>query len=81
MPARLSAMPNLLAVALFLPWTFGWDWPGPALIYLGALILLSPFVDRALGFAKKDFFSLRLQLSAGLGALTIVLGLAADRIV
>ncbi len=77
----LAVMPSLLAVALFLPWTFGWDWPGPALFYLGALILLSPLVDRALGYAAKDFFSLRVQLSVGLGLLTIALGLVADAVV
>ncbi|MEM8726240.1 MAG: DUF3429 domain-containing protein [Pseudomonadota bacterium] len=77
----LAVMPSLLAVALFLPWTFGWDWPGPALFYLGALIILSPLVDRALGYATPDFFRLRVQLSAGLGALTIALGLLADDLV
>lgn len=77
----VAVMPSLLAVALFLPWTFGWDWPGPALLYLGALIALSPIVDRALGFAAKDFLSLRIQLSIGLGSLTIALGLVADAIV
>ena len=77
----VAVMPSLLSVALFLPWSFGWDWPAPALLYLGALIMLSPLVDRALGFAAKDFFRLRVQLSVGLGALTIALGLAADAIV
>jgi len=75
----IAVMPSLLSVALFLPWTFGWEWPGPALLYLGALILLSPLVDRALGYAARDFLSLRVQLSVGLGALTIALGLAAER--
>ncbi len=77
----VAVMPSLLAVALFLPWTFGWDWPGPALLYLGALIALSPLVDRALGFAAPDFIRLRWQLSVGLGALTIALGFVADAIV
>ena len=76
-----AVMPSLLSVALFLPWSLGWDWPGPALIYLGALIMASPVVDRALGFATKDFMRLRLQLSVGLGALTIVLGVVAEAIV
>jgi F0F1-type ATP synthase assembly protein I len=76
----LSVLPSLLAVALFLPWTFGWDWPGPALIYLGALIALSPMVDRALGYAAPDFMQLRWHLSLGLGALTIALGLVTDRV-
>lgn len=77
----LAVMPSLLAVALFLPWTFGWEWPGPALLYLGALILLSPLVDRAVGYAAPDFFRLRVQLSVGLGVLTIALGLLADALV
>jgi hypothetical protein len=77
----LAVMPSLMAVALFLPWTFGWEWPGPALLYLGALIALSPLVDRALGFASRDFLSLRIQLSAGLGVLTIILGLLAGNVV
>ncbi len=77
----IAVMPSLLAVALFLPWTFGWEWPGPALLYLGALILLSPLIDRALGFASRDFLRLRIHLSAGLGLLTIVLGLLADALV
>lgn len=70
----IAVMPSLIAVALFLPWSFGWEWPGPALLYLGVLIALSPLVDRALGLAARDFMSLRWQLSAGLGALTVALG-------
>lgn len=77
----LAIMPSLLAVALFLPWTFGWDWPGPALLYLGALIALSPLVDRALGFAAPDFLRLRWHLSIGLGGLSVALGLLADRVI
>lgn len=73
----VAVLPSLLAVALFLPWTFGWSWPGPALLYLGALILASPLIDRALGFARGDFLRLRWHLSLGLGGLTIALGLAA----
>ena len=71
----VAVMPSLIAVALFLPWTFGWEWPGPALLYLGALIMLSPVIDRALGFAAPDFLRLRWHLSLGLGGLTIALGL------
>lgn len=76
----LAVLPSLLAVALFLPWGFGWDWPGPALLYLGALILASPLIDRALGFAAADFLRLRWHLSLGLGTLTIALGLLAPRV-
>jgi hypothetical protein len=77
----VAVMPSLLAVALFLPWTFGWEWPGPALLYLGALIALSPFIDRAMEFAAKDFMRLRWHLSLGLGGLTIVLGLLSGTVI
>lgn len=77
----LAVMPSLIAVALFLPWTFGWEWPGPALFYLGAAIALSPFVDRALGYAAPDFLRLRWHLSLGLGGLTIVLGFTASSVI
>ncbi|QIQ86045.1 DUF3429 domain-containing protein [Erythrobacter sp.] len=77
----VAVLPSLIAVALFLPWAFGWDWPGPALLYLGAFIALSPLVDRWLGFASRDFLRLRVQLSLGLGLLTIALGLVAERLV
>lgn len=77
----LAVMPSLIAVALFLPWSFGWEWPGPALLYLGALILGSPLVDRALGFAARDFLRLRWHLSVGLGSLTILLGLLAPMVI
>jgi hypothetical protein len=77
----LAVMPSLLAVALFMPWTFGWEWPGPALLYLGALIALSPMIDRALGYAAADFLRLRWHLSLGLGALSIALGLVAGQVV
>ncbi len=76
----IAVMPSLLAVALFLPWTFGWEWPGPALLYLGALIIGSPLIDRAMGFAEADFLKLRWHLSLGLGSLTIALGMLADRV-
>lgn len=77
----LAVMPSLLAVVLFLPWTFGWEWPGPALLYLGALIAFSPLIDRALGFAQPDFLRLRWHLSLGLGGLTIALGLVTDWVI
>jgi len=77
----LAVLPSLIAVALFLPWTFGWDWPGPALLYLGALILASPLIDRALGFSSPAFVKMRWQLSLGLGVMTMALGLVADAVV
>ncbi|NBB24658.1 DUF3429 family protein [Porphyrobacter sp. SLTP] len=77
----IAVMPSLLTLALFLPWTFGWEWPGPALFYLGALILGSPLIDRALGYAAPDFLRLRRHLSIGLGSLTIALGFLSDRVI
>jgi len=75
----LAVLPSLIAVGLYLPWNFGWEWPGPALLYLGALILASPLIDHALGFAARDFLRLRWHLSIGLGTLTIALGLIAPQ--
>jgi hypothetical protein len=77
----VAVLPSLVAVALFLPWSFGWEWPGPALLYLGALILGSPLIDRGLGMAAPDFLRLRWHLSVGLGLLTIALGLAAPQVI
>ena len=77
----VAVLPSLLAVALFLPWTFGWDWPGPALYYLGALIMGSPVIDRALGFARPDFLRLRWHLSLGLGVATMALGLLSGQVI
>lgn len=77
----VAVLPSLIALLLFLPWTIGWKWPGPALLCLGALIAISPFVDRVLGFASPAFMRLRTHLSLGLGALTFALGLIAlDRV-
>lgn len=73
----VSVLPSLFSLALFLPWTLGWDWPGPAMLYLGALISLSPMVDRWLGLADAAFLRLRWHLSLVLGAITFVLGLIA----
>ena len=77
----IAVIPSLLTLALFLPWTFGWEWPGPALFYLGALIIGSPLIDRALGYAAPDFLRLRWHLSIGLGSLTIALGFLSDRVI
>jgi F0F1-type ATP synthase assembly protein I len=77
----VAVLPSLIALALFLPWTFGWEWPGPALYYLGALIMGSPVIDRALGFASADFLRLRWHLSLGLGLLTMALGLLSGQVI
>ncbi|QIG53101.1 DUF3429 domain-containing protein [Altererythrobacter sp. BO-6] len=77
----VSVLPSLISLALFLPWTFGWEWPGPALLYLGVFIALSPLVDRWLRLADAGFMRLRWHLSLGLGAATILLGVIANDIV
>jgi len=73
----VSVLPSLIAAILFIPFLEGWEWPGPAMLYLGAFIAFSPLVDRALGFATPDFMRLRWHLSLGLGVLTIVTGVLA----
>ena len=72
-----AILPSLLALGLFMPWTLGWDWPGPSLLWLGVLISLSPLVDRKLGMGGPVWIRLRWQLSLGLGALTMVLAILA----
>ncbi|WP_287445279.1 DUF3429 domain-containing protein [Altererythrobacter sp.] len=71
----IAVLPSLLALALFLPWTFGWQWPEPQLLCLGVLIALSPCIDRWLGLSDPAFMQLRWHLSLGLGTLTAALGL------
>ena len=71
----IAVLPSLISLVLFLPWNFGWRWPEPSLIALGALIAASPLVDRWLELADRSFMGLRWHLSLGLGAATIGLGL------
>ena len=73
-----AVTPSLIGVAAWLPWMEGWTWPGPELIVIGALILLSPLVDLAIGFKPEGWMRLRRDLSIGLGALTIGVGIAAS---
>ena len=76
----ISVLPSLLALATLAPWLIGEPWPGPSLVWLGLGILASPLVDRriaALGLTPPWWLALRLLLSAGLGLMAIVMGLAA----
>ncbi len=70
-----AVLPSLISVALFIPWTIGWPWPGPSLFWLGLLLMASPLVDRALAIGNKLWMRLRWQLSLGLGLLTTMLGI------
>lgn len=73
-----AVAPSLLALATFLPWVFGSEWPGPALGVLGLALLASPLVDRNLaGPVPPWWLRLRLTLSAGLGGASLVLSFAA----
>lgn len=73
-----AVAPSLISLALFLPWTFGWDWPEPQMVMLSALILLSPLVDLAMMRSTSlpaGWFRLRLHLSLGLSLSTLILSL------
>jgi len=70
-----AVLPSLIALALWFPWMMGWSWPGSELVILGLLIAASPLVDRAIGFHPAGWMRLRWQLSLGLGALTVLIGL------
>ncbi len=70
-----AVAPALIALATFLPWVFGAEWPGPSLVATGAALLASLLVDRRLaaaGLVPRWWMALRLPLSAGLGLLTLV---------
>ena len=71
-----AVMPSLIALATYLPWIYGLDWPGPSLAVLGVCLIASPLVDRAIGRSiplPKGWMKLRLILSSGLGGLTLLL--------
>lgn len=72
----LAVVPSLaavgLAVATFALWGSGWD-----LVAIGAALLLTLLVDRwitRIGIAPEGWMRLRVPLSTGLGALTILAG-------
>ncbi len=73
----VAVMPSLLALAAYIPWIIGWDWPGPSLVALGVLITLSPLVDALIAQDTAGWQMLRLRLSLGLGGLTTLTGFAA----
>lgn len=72
-----AVMPSLLALAAYAPWIIGWEWPGPSLIALGVMLMLSPLVDVLIGEQAPGWLCLRTQLSLGLGGLTTLIGFAA----
>ncbi|MEG3145560.1 DUF3429 domain-containing protein [Sphingomonas sp. RT2P30] len=73
-----AVAPSLIALASAWPWAVGEPWPAPSLILLGVALIGSLAVDRALvraAIAPSGWLRLRLPLSLGLGALTMVAAL------
>ncbi len=71
----VAVLPSLIAWGLMLLRLLGWT-TGEALLALGTAILLSPVVDLVLARNQalvRGWIALRLQLSTGLGALTLAL--------
>lgn len=76
----LAVAPSLIAFASYLPWIWGWDWPGPSLAWIGFFLMLSPLADRWLMQRcdlPEGWMKLRWQLSLGLGGLTFALAAVA----
>jgi Protein of unknown function (DUF3429) len=72
----VAILPSLIALAAYLPWIWGLEWPEPSLAVLGIGLLASPAVDRALATHVEmpiGWLLLRLHLSIGLGLLTLAL--------
>ncbi len=70
-----SVVPSLFALITAVPWMIGAAWPGPSLVALGVALLAALLVDRrivALGLAPQGWMALRVPLSLGLSALSIV---------
>ena len=75
----VAVIPSLAAWAALLPWTVGWNWPGPSLVALGLLLLASPLVDRWLARTialPAGWLGLRMAMATGLGGLTLGLAFA-----
>lgn len=72
----LAVAPSLLSLATYLPWIWGWEWPGPSLAWLGIFLMLSPLADRWLSSRcalPSGWMKLRWHLSIGLGGITLFL--------
>lgn len=73
-----AVMPSLIALATYLPWVLGWDWPRPSLMILAVALIASPLVDRLIVRGREGlggWLKLRWHLSLGLGGLTLLAGL------
>lgn len=75
-----SVVPSPLALLTFVPWIIGLPWPDYSLVALGLAIMASLWVDLhavSAGCAPQGWLGLRSPLSLGLGAATVLLGIAA----
>jgi Protein of unknown function (DUF3429) len=73
----IAVMPALLSFALFLPWIWGWSWPGSQLIALGITIMASILVDRRIigtSIGSPAWLRVRIMASLGLGMSTMLIG-------
>lgn len=73
----IAVLPALVSFALFLPWIWGWNWPGSQLIVLGAAIMASFFVDRRIigkSIGLPNWLRVRMIASLGLGISTMLIG-------
>ncbi len=76
----VSVLPSLIAFFSGIPWMIGTTWPGPSMLLLGGALMLALFVDHALfrqQIMSAAMFQLRIILSAGLGSLTVAIGILA----
>ena len=72
-----SVLPSLGALATFVPWVLGLAWPQPQLGVLAIAIVASLWVDRRIApSAPSWWMRLRVPLSLGLGAATLLLAMA-----
>ena len=72
----LAVAPSLIAFISYLPWIWGWEWPGPSMAWIGLFLMLSPLADRWLSRKcdlPEGWMKLRWHLSLGLGGLTFLL--------
>ena len=72
-----AVVPSLVALATYLPWVFGAEWPGPSLAVLGVAIIASLWVDRRIApSAPAWWMRLRAPLSLGLGGASLLCAFA-----
>ena len=72
----LAVVPSIAGWIALLPWVVGWAWPGPSLVLLGVLLLLSPLVDIAIARrtgAPPRWLRFRIVMASGLGLLTLAM--------